>query len=97
MRETKTVWHPLKAVPYDPVKHAGLFDEDEAPDLVLEGELPDKGDDYLVTMETAKGSRYVGISYFDEDCARDECPFEENVIAWAELPEPYKEEQSHED
>lgn len=92
MRETKTVWHPLNAVPYDPVKHAWLFDEDEAPDLVLEGELPDKGGDYLVTMETAKGIRYVGISYFDEDYARDECPFEENVIAWAELPEPYQPE-----
>lgn len=88
MSETKTVWHPLNAVPYDPVKHAGLFDEDEAPELVLEGEFPDKGGDYLVTMETA-GKRFVAISYFDDECARDECPFEENVIAWAELPEPY--------
>ena len=77
-------WHPVRLLPYDPVKHAERFEDIQPPDEVWEGLMPCEDGQYLVTFETG----FVGVDEFAIDC--DECWFEtEGVIAWAELPEPY--------
>ena len=91
------VWHFVNYVPYDPEKHADLFDEgDEKPELVWEGDLPPEDDIYLVTCQQRNGSRFVEFSNYDGDY----CEFDRaGVIAWAYPPEPYKtglEEQNQE-
>lgn len=92
MSETKTVWHHVRLVPYDPVKHAELFDEDdEKPDLVWEGALPTDEGIYLVTSQMYNGSLYVELSEFDPDHSDFET---DSVIAWAELPRPFEPEQT---
>lgn len=91
MSETATiVWHPVRLVPFDPIKHAELFDEDdEKPELVWEGTVPTDEGIYLVTSQTYNGSRYVELSEFDPDYNDFET---DDVIAWAEPPEPYEPE-----
>ena len=42
---------------------------------------------YLVTQKYADGSRHINVGSFFMGCFS-----ESGVIAWAELPEPYKEE-----
>ena len=87
------VWHPVKLVPYDPEKHADLFDEeDEKPDLMWEGYLPPEDELYLVTRGLRNGDRYVEPLDYDSECYEFEGP-DTDVIAWAELPEPYKPEE----
>lgn len=77
-------WHPVKLVPYDPVKHAEIFEDMPTPEEVWEGEMPSEEGEYLVTT---KGG-YVGLDEFDMDWYGGW--FEtDSVIAWAELPAPY--------
>lgn len=95
MRKFDTiVWHPVKLVPYDPEKHAELFgDCDEPPEDVWEGELPEPDIDILVTIKVSTWEA-VAITRFNRD--EDFCWFEtyeDSVLAWAELPEPYKPEE----
>ena len=88
MSETKTVWHPVRLVPYDPAKHAEIFEDMPTPEEVWEGEMPSEEGEYLVTT---KGG-YVGLDEFDID--GDRCWFETyDIVAWAELPAPYKPEE----
>ena len=94
MSETKIVWHPVKLVPYDPERHDALFifaEEDEKPDLVWEGYLPPEDGSYLVTCELNNGDRYVEFADYDSD--NYDFVDSTDVIAWAELPEPYKPEE----
>ena len=94
MSESKITWHPVKLVPYNPEKHDDLFifdDEDEKPDLVWEGYLPSEDKSCLVTCELHNGDRYVEFSEYDSDNL--DFVDSTNVIAWAELPEPYKPEK----
>ena len=90
MNKNATItWHPVRLVPYDPVKHAELFDEyDEKPELVWEGNIPSDEGIYLVTSQLRNGRYYVELSEFGPDYAEFETG-NDNVIAWAELPEPY--------
>lgn len=92
MSEAKITWHPVRLVPYNPEKHADLFDEDdEKPELIWEGDLPYEEEQYLITttggfVDTAEfcnDDDDVGFGFYDD-----------RVIAWAELPEPYKQEES---
>ena len=39
MSETKTVWHPVKAVLYDRAKHADLFDLFETASMASESRV----------------------------------------------------------
>ena len=84
MSETKTVWHPVRLVPFDPAKHAELFEDMPTPEEVWEGEMPSEEGEYLVTFKRG----YIGSDEFDMDCGW----LTDSVIAWAELPEPYKPE-----
>lgn len=92
MSETKIVWHPVRLVPYDSEKHADLFEDcvfDDEPKQVWEGELPEPDIDILVTIKVATWAA-VAITRFT--CDEDFCWFEtyeDSVLAWAELPEPY--------
>ena len=54
-------------------------------------EKPKNGNKYLITLKKYSGLLKIGIAYFDED---DWIIFnaEIQVIAWAELPEPYHKE-----
>lgn len=82
------VWHPVKLVPFDSVKHAGLFDfDDEKPDYVWEGSLPEKTGEYLVTLEGKYGRNFVAWNEYDADFLDFA---QSGVIAWSELPEPYE-------
>ena len=84
MSETATItWHPVRLVPFDPAKHAELFEDMPTPEEVCEGGMPSEEGEYLVTT---KGG-YVGLDEFDMDCGWFET---DSVIAWAEVPEPYK-------
>ena len=84
------VWHPVKLVPYDPEKHADLFDEDdEKPDAVWEGALPPDDGIYLITCQSRNGLRLIEFSDYDSEYYEFE---RAGVIAWAYPPEPYKEE-----
>lgn len=91
MSETKTVWHPVKTVLYDRAKHADLFDLfDDAPNCVWEGVLPEENINVLVTFLIGNGEYGVGISCLIRDdgfCWFED--YDDTVIAWAELPEPY--------
>lgn len=155
---TKTIktafeWHPVQLVPFDPEKHAEMFEVcDEPPEEVWEGELPQEYLEVIVLFDggrtevTYAESDEYGFKYFDEvddvvawaypnppdfgsepehvsetqtiwhkypDEKPDEegfylttfrdgrvyrsgfsdggwCAFDAKVIAWAELPEPYK-------
>lgn len=78
------VWHPVKLVPYDPAKHAEIFEDMPTPEEVWEGEMPIEEGEYLVTT---KGG-YVRLDEFDMDSGW----LTDSVIAWAELPEPYNPE-----
>ena len=92
MSETKIVWHPVKVVPYERSKHSNHFDIfDDYLHLVWEGDLPEENVIVLVSFWRHDGGCGVGISclirddglsWFDE--------FDDRVIAWAELPEPYE-------
>lgn len=91
------VWHPVKLVPFDPEKHADLFEDcvfDDKPKLVWEGDLPELDIDILVTIKVSIWEA-VTITRFTRD--EEFCWFEtyeDSVLAWAELPEPYKPEDS---
>lgn len=79
MSETKTVWHPLKAVPYDPEIH-GFYDD--PPDNVWEGDLPTEDGFYLVKRPIRpSGPLEVTTSEFRVD--EGEFSIGE-VVAWAE-------------
>lgn len=56
-------------------------------------EMPDSGKDYLVTIEGPDGTRFVCMSHFMylTEWIKPNKYFK--VIAWAELPEPYKPEE----
>lgn len=85
MSETKTVWHPLKTVPYDPEIH-GFYDD--PPDNVWEGDLPTEDGFYLVTTPMRpSGPLEVAISEFRVD---EGGFYIGEVVAWAELPEPFE-------
>ena len=97
MSESKIVWHPVKLVPYDPEKHADLFEDcvfDDEPKQVWEGDLPEPDIDILVTIKVSTWEA-VAITRFirDEDFCWFET-YEDSVLAWAELPEPYKPEET---
>lgn len=87
------VWHPVKLVPYDPEKHADLFEDcvfDDEPMQVWEGDLPEPDIDVLVTIRVSTWIA-VTITRFirdEEFCWFD--TYDDDVLAWAELPEPYK-------
>ena len=93
MSETKIVWHPVKVVPYDPEKHADLFEDyafDDEPKKVWEGDLPEPDIDILVTIRVSTWEA-VTITRFirdEEFCWFD--TYDDSVLAWAELPDPYK-------
>lgn len=91
MQQATIEWHPVKCVPFDPEKHADLFEKGEEPEFVWEGDLPDYSGDYLVTYQWIDGSRSVCMEDYDVDYPGFN---DDDVIAWAELPEPFKEEQS---
>ena len=77
------VWHPVRLVPFDPVRHAKL--SWRIPKEVWEGEMPGEEGRYLVT--TVSG--FVRLDEFAID--GDRCWFETyDIVAWAELPAPYK-------
>lgn len=95
MRKFDTiVWHPVKLVPYDPEKHAELFgDCDEPPEDVWEGELPEPDIDILVTVKVATWEEVSTTQFIRDEDDENLCWFEDyedSVLAWAELPEPYK-------
>ena len=97
MKSDTIVWHPVKLVPYDPEKHADLFEDcvfDDEPKLVWEGDLPEPDIDILVTIKVSTWEA-VTITRFTRD--EEFCWFEtydDSVLAWAELPEPYEPEES---
>lgn len=94
MSETKTVWHPVKVVPYDRAKHSDHFDLfDDDLHIVWEGDLPEENINVLVSFWSNDGSYGVGISCLIRDdglCWFEE--FDDKVFAWAELPKPYQPE-----
>jgi hypothetical protein len=74
-------WHPCEIVPDgDSVQWKGI---------------PDKSGEYLVTIKSRR-TTFVEITEFDKTALRmypDEAWgtfWNDQVIAWAELPEPYK-------
>ena len=85
------VWHPVQCVPYDPEKHNEDFDVfDDKPMFVWEGELPEEEVEVLVSCRDGNSS-WIGITHLlrdDQFCWFDS--YDDTVIAWAELPEPYK-------
>lgn len=58
-------------------------------------ELPDSGKNYLVTVESEEGFRYVYTAMFMYVSGWLEDK-NHKVVAWAELPEPYKSEEKPE-
>ena len=50
---------------------------------------PDKTGDYLVTLPDGNNGRYVDIESFYADNEEKDWSTIYNVLAWAELPEPY--------
>lgn len=87
MSQTVSVaWHPVRLVPFDPARHAQL--SWLSPRVVWEGEMPREEGRYLVT--TVSG--FVRLDEFAID--DDRCWFETyDIVAWAELPAPYKPEE----
>lgn len=51
-------------------------------------DMPDSGESYLVTVEDEHGFRYVGTAVYMNLTGW----LVDKVIAWAELPEPYRQE-----
>lgn len=93
MQKATIEWHPVKCVPFDPERHADLFEEGQEPEFVWEGSMPEHDGNFLVTCKGEGSRRYVEVQEYDCD---DPGFYDEYVIAWAELPEPYKEEQTNE-
>lgn len=58
-------------------------------------ELPDSGKNYLVTVEAEEGFRYVYTAMFMyvSGWLKDK---NHKVVAWAEMPKPYKPEEDDE-
>ena len=74
---TKVEWHPIRTV------------ETEDGTIKWEGNTPAPYETVLIT--TSDGE--VGIDTFIQDFNEDYfITFVDDVIAWAELPEPYKED-----
>ena len=85
---SNVVWHPVRLVRYDPVKHAEMFANRRTPKVVWEGEMPSEGGRYLVT--TVGG--FVSMDKFSIEeygC----CFATYDASAWAELPKPYEPEE----
>lgn len=55
-------------------------------------ELPDSGKNYLVTVEAEDGFRYVYTAMFMYVTGW----LVDKVVAWAEMPKPYKPEEDDE-
>ena len=58
-----------------------------------DGWPPDEGEEYLVTTQDKNGVRHADMMLWrnndDAECYF-EAPGNENIIAWAEMPEPAK-------
>ena len=93
--EAKIVWQPVKCVPYDPEKHDADFEVfDDKPKFVWVGDLPEEDVEVLVSCRFGDRS-WVCISQLlrnDQFCWFDS--YDDTVIAWAELPEPYWPEET---
>lgn len=72
---TKVEWHPMRTV------------ETEDGTIKWEGNTPAPDETVLITYSDGE----VGIDTFFQDSEGDSyITFADDVIAWAELPEPYK-------
>ena len=68
-----------------------------APQWHLMSETPEIENDYLVTIRGAYGGGWIEIASYNRDDGWDMWSKELDVtdcIAWAELPEPYKEDRN---
>ena len=87
-------WHQVDARPHtvtDDDLEEGLYSwADKGERVFLVYDCPDEPGEYLITLKTRTG-RYIATDNFDAD----ECMFEQfdwdEIVAWAEFPEPFKE------
>lgn len=55
-------------------------------------EKPTKKDRYLISLDDGNGHQYITIAAFYKDIFWGSGVIDHIVIAWAELPEPYRPE-----
>lgn len=53
-------------------------------------EKPTKKDRYLINIDDGNGHKYITIATFYKDTFWENGAIDHIVIAWAELPEPYR-------
>ena len=57
---------------------------------------PTKKDRYLINLDDGNGHQYITIATFYKDTFWENGAIDHIVIAWAELPEPYRPEVKNE-
>ena len=87
-------WHPVVAEPHTVTEEdvdAGIFG-DIGETVFLVNDCPDEEGDYLLTVKS-QSFCYVAEDHFDADLAMFESFDWDEITAWAEFPEPFKEKQ----